>query len=125
MILRSRIGKLRGFGVFGGSRKRTPPIIENVGMGVCVTFVSGLRRSGKSALIQTMIDGVWKKKPHYLRLVKAGSDKVAPRPAPKKQKECGVASARWLEYNEERIFEILPEALSAIHKTDRYGSVVI
>jgi hypothetical protein len=36
-----------------------------------------------------------------------------------------VASARWLEYDSERIFETLPEALAAIHRKDRFGSVVI
>jgi hypothetical protein len=72
-----------------------------------------------------MIDRLWKIEPHYLRLVKAGSDKRPPKPSSKKPPRCGVASARWIEYDEEHIFEILPEALTAIHRRDRYGSVVI
>lgn len=95
-------------------------------MGLSVTFVSGPRRSGKSALIQKMIDAVWKKPPHYIRLAKFGSDKQPPKqPCSKPAQKCGVATARWLEYDEEHIFAILPEALSTIHKGDRYGSVVV
>lgn len=94
-------------------------------MGLCVTFVSGLRCSGKSALIQAMIDRLWKTEPHYIRLVKTGSGKHPPKTSSKRAPQCGVATASWLEYDPEHIFEILPEALTAIHKRDRYGSVVI
>lgn len=94
-------------------------------MGLSVTFVSGLRCSGKSAIIRAMIDRLWKIAPHYLRLVNVGSDKQRPDPATKPAGQCGVASARWLDYDEDHIFEILPEALAVIHKQDRYGSVVI
>lgn len=94
-------------------------------MGLCVTFVSGPRRSGKSAVIRMMIDHLWKNPPHYLRLAKIGSDKQPPSSAPGSAKECGVASARWIEYDDERVFEVLPEALGSIHKKDRYGSVII
>ncbi len=98
-------------------------------MGLSVTFVSGVRRSGKSAVIEAMIDRLWKTPPHYIRLVKAGSAKAAPsttakcvsKPLPKS----AVASARWIEFDEDRVFEILPEALAAIHRADRFGSVVI
>lgn len=94
-------------------------------MGLCVTFVSGLRRSGKSTLIRAMVDQLWKRPPHYLRLVKAGGDKTRPPAAAKPTNDCGVASARWLEYDDERIFELLSDALTALHKQDRFGSVVI
>lgn len=101
-------------------------------MGLAVTFVSGPRRSGKSAVIRLMIDRAWKRPPHYLRLVAKGSDKQPPRcgkstngGATLKPDNCGVASARWIEYENERIFETLPVALSEIHKKDRFGSVVI
>jgi hypothetical protein len=36
-----------------------------------------------------------------------------------------VASARWLEYAGEQAYEILPDALTAIHREDRFGSVVV
>ncbi len=94
-------------------------------MGLSVTFISGPRRSGKSALIQAMIHGLYKNEPHYIRLVKSGSDKHAAKPPAKPTEKCGVASARWMEYDDDQIFAILPEALSAIHKRDRYGSVVV
>lgn len=94
-------------------------------MGLSVTFVSGPRRSGKSAVIRGMIDRLWQAEPHYLRLVSAGSDKLPPKIPAKRIPPCGVASARWLEYDADRIFEILPEALTAIYRRDRYGSVVV
>ena len=94
-------------------------------MGLCVTFVSGVRRSGKSSVIEEMVSRVWKKPPHYLRLIKSGSDKTLKKGACKPNQTCDVASARVVEYSEQRIFEILPEALSEIHHKDRYGSVVI
>lgn len=94
-------------------------------MGLCVTFVSGLRRSGKSAVIRAMIDHLWKTGPHYIRLVKSGGDKLPPKPLAKPPQECGVASARWVEYDGEHTFEVLHEALAVVHKNDRYGSVVI
>ncbi len=96
-------------------------------MGLSVTFVSGLRRCGKSAVIRGMIDHIWKNPPHYVRLVKKGSDKQPPKLSAKapKEKDCGVATARWLEYDETRIYEILADALTTIHKKDRYGSVVL
>ncbi|MDO8631186.1 MAG: hypothetical protein Q7R41_11900, partial [Phycisphaerales bacterium] len=71
-----------------------------------------------------MVDRVAKTKPHYLRLVEAGSEKQPPKGA-KISTDCNIATARWLEYTPDRIFEILPEALAAIHKKDRYGCVVI
>ncbi len=94
-------------------------------MGLCVTFVSGPRRSGKSALIRTMIDRLWKHEPHYIRLVETGGDKHPPEAGPKPPPKVGIASARWLEYDKERIFEILPAALTAIYTQDRFGSVVV
>jgi len=94
-------------------------------MGLSVTFISGLRRAGKSAVIRLMVDRLWKRPPHYLRLVQRGSDKQQPKPMVKAPHECGVSTARWVDYDGERIFEVLPEALSEIHKKDRFGSVVI
>ncbi len=94
-------------------------------MGLNTTFVSGLRRSGKSAVIRTMIDRLWKKEPHYIRLAQSGGDKTPPKQTQKPPQNAGVASARWLDYDAEHVFEVLPAALAAIHRTDPYGSVVI
>ena len=94
-------------------------------MGLCVTFVSGSRCAGKSTLIQRMVDRLWKIEPHYMRLVQVGSDKKPPRPTAKRLTNCGVKSARWVEYDSDQIFEVLPEALTAIHRQDPCGSVVI
>ena len=94
-------------------------------MGLCVTFVSGLRRSGKSAVIRSMIDRLCKRQPHYIRLAKSGGDKKPPPTTPKPPDDCGLASARWLTYDDERAFDVLPGALAAIHREDRFGTVVI
>ena len=94
-------------------------------MGLRVTFVSGPRRSGKSCVIQAMLDRVWRVKPHYLRLTTPTDDKVHLKPTISDQFKKSVASAQWLPYHPERIFESLPEFLNGIHKADRYGSVVI
>ena len=94
-------------------------------MGLSVTFVSGPRRSGKSAVIQTMIGRLWTQPPHYIRLVKSGGDKHPPQRSAKPPSNCGVASARWLEYAAEQAYEVLPDALTAIHRQDRFGSVVV
>lgn len=94
-------------------------------MGLSVTFVSGPRCSGKSTLIHGMIHRLWKSKPHYVRLVGKMSGKRRPVTTEDPPAECGVASARWLDYDEEHIFEILPQTLAGIHRHDRYGSVII
>ena len=94
-------------------------------MALCVTFISGPRRSGKSAVIQMMIDELWAHAPHYIRLVRTGSNKRRPRTSPPNPPKCGVASARWLEYDNDRIFEVLPDALTTIHRQDRFGSVAV
>lgn len=94
-------------------------------MGLNTTFVSGVRRSGKSAVIRTMIDRLWKRKPHYIRLAQSGGDKTPPKQTQRRPQNAGVASARWLDYDAEHVFEILPAALAAIHRADPYGSVVI
>jgi len=94
-------------------------------MGLCVTFVSGPRHSGKSALVETMIDKLCKYKPHYIRLVKTGSKTQPGAFVDELESQNKSASARVLEYNPELIFEILPDALSAIHRRDRYGLVII
>ncbi len=97
-------------------------------MGLTVFFVSGPRRSGKSTVIQTMLDELYTRPPHYLRLAALSGDKRPPpaeRSTPGPPKKCGVGSARWLDYDQDLIFEVLPEALTRIHKRDRYGSVLI
>lgn len=90
-----------------------------------ITFVSGPRRSGKSAVIRAMIDHLWKRKPHYLRLVPVGSDKRQPQPTKQTANDCGVASARWLNYDPQHAVAVLQDTFTAIHKDDRYGAVVI
>jgi len=94
-------------------------------MGLNILFVSGLRRSGKSALIQAMVETLWKRPPHYIRLVDRASPKAAARRPGASPAKCPVASAQWLEYEPEQVFEILPTALSKIHHEDRFGAVII
>jgi len=94
-------------------------------MGLGVIFVSGPRRSGKSAVIRAMIDRLFRRDPHYIRLVRIGSDKRPPKQPVKIPPDLGVASAHWLQYDDDRIYEVLPEALTRIHRDDRFGAVVI
>lgn len=94
-------------------------------MGLSVVFVSGPRRAGKSSVIRAMLDCVWKIEPHYLRLVERGGDKAAPKMPPTPPPGCGVATARTVEYEPDRAFEVVPEVLSSIHREDRFGAVVI
>ena len=92
-------------------------------MGLSVTFVSGPRRSGKSAVIRTMIDRLWKQEPHYIRLAKTGGDKQPPKPRNKPPPNFGVATARWPEYEADHVFDVLPVSPAIIHRRDRFVSV--
>jgi len=94
-------------------------------MGLRTTFVSGPRRSGKSTIIQTMLNELYKAPPHYLRLAAIRGDKKPPPPPARPPADCRVRSARWLNYDQNLIFEVLPEALDRIHRQDRSGSVLI
>jgi hypothetical protein len=76
-------------------------------------------------VIRTMIDRLWKHEPHYIRLVETGGDKRPPKCGTRPPPKAGVASARWIEYDKERIFELLPAVLTEIHGKDRFGSVVM
>lgn len=95
-------------------------------MPLTVLLVSGPRRAGKSTVIQQIIAHGTKHPPHYLRLTSATGDKRPPmevRPAP--AGDCGVATAQWIEYEQDRVFEFLPAALQKIHRRDRRGIVII
>ena len=94
-------------------------------MGLSIIFVSGPRLSGKSVVIRMMIDRLFAKAPHYVRMVEVGGDKDPVTMPDTPPPGSGVASARCLLYDPERIFEILPEALSHIHRKDRFGTVII
>ena len=94
-------------------------------MGLCVTFVSGPEHTGKTAVIGALTGRLRKRKPHYLRLAKNGTGNHSGRQEGKPLPEFGLPSIRWVEYDEEHIFEILPEALANIHRQDRFGSVVV
>jgi hypothetical protein len=94
-------------------------------MGLSIVFVSGPRRSGKSVVIRMMIDRLFSTQPHYVRVVEMGGDKAPPKMPDTPPPGSGVASARCLLYEPEHIFEVLPEALSDIHGTDRFGTVII
>lgn len=94
-------------------------------MGLRVTFISGPRSSGKSRTIRTMLERLWKARPHYLRLTTTTAEKAHLAPTIPDEITAATASAQSLPCSVDRIFETLPELLSRIHKADRYGSVVI
>lgn len=94
-------------------------------MGLTVTLISGPRASGKSTVIRTMIKEVLDRPPHYVRLaVVDGGVRLPTRKALLREPR-GAADAQWLCYDRDRIFELLPETIGAIHKQDRYGRVLI
>ncbi len=93
-------------------------------MALIVLFVSGPRRCGKSALIEQIIRCCVSRRPHYLRLATVKGDKQ-PLDKPVSRADCGVASARWVRYDQGRAFEVLPHVLGQIHATDRRGLVII
>ena len=94
-------------------------------MPLTVIFVSGPRRCGKSTLIHLMVSSQKNVRPHYLRLVdERGTD--PPHLTVSSEAADGLfLSVRRLDYETEHIFEVLPEALVAIRKKERYGLVVI
>lgn len=94
-------------------------------MGLSVTLVSGPRRSGKSLVAALIIDEVVDHEAHYVRLSAANGSKRPPVGVAPPEKSCDVASAQWLCYEHDRVFEMLPEMLAAIHKRDRFGQVII
>ncbi len=90
-----------------------------------VMMVTGPRRSGKSTLIEAMIEEVCPEEPHYIRLATSDGSKRAPRGPLPPRKKCGVSTATWVDYDPSRIFETLPAALSAVHRRDHRACVII
>ncbi len=72
-----------------------------------------------------MIDRLCNVEPHYIRLVSDIGDKEPPKCTAKPPDNCGLASARWLEYDAEHVFDVLPAALAVIHRRDSRAIVVI
>ncbi len=91
-----------------------------------VLFVSGPRQGGKSTIIQNIIRNCEAKKPHYLRMTSdAGNKRKPAATCPPPRDNCGVASAQWLQYDEDRVFEILPDVLCRLHAVERSALVII
>ena len=93
-------------------------------MGFKVALVSGPRRAGKTTVICLIIGELCPQKPHYVRLAAVDGSKRAPQ-CSSPHTDCGVASASWLNYRRDRVFEVLPEALARVHKRDRNGCVIL
>lgn len=94
-------------------------------MALSVLFVSGPRRAGKSTVVQRFITNCGPRRPHYLRLTSTAGDKRQPCRPSRPDEDCGVRSARWIEYDDDRAFELIPSVLGEIHAVDRKGLVVI
>ena len=76
-------------------------------------------------VVDLLIDKVFAKRPHYVRLSAVDGGKRPPLGMVPPTEQCGVASAQWLCYERDRVFEMLPGLLAAIHQRDRSGHVVI
>ncbi len=95
-------------------------------MALTVLFVSGPRRSGKSAVIQQFCGAAGAPSaPHYIRITNVKGDKRQPLDARAPAKDCGVATAQWVNYDEDHVFEFLPVALRRIYHQDRHAVVII
>lgn len=95
-------------------------------MALTVLFVSGPRRSGKSAVIQQFCSAAGAPSaPHYIRITNVMGDKRQPTDAKPPTDDCGVASAQWVNYDEDRVFEFLPAALRRIYHQNRSAVVII
>ncbi|MCP4590427.1 MAG: hypothetical protein GY842_06775 [bacterium] len=94
-------------------------------MSLSVTLLSGPRRSGKSKVADLLVEEVFDRRPHYVRLSAVNGGKRPPVEVTPPAHSCGVATAQWFCYESERIFELLPTLLAAIHKRDRTGQVII
>lgn len=94
-------------------------------MALTVVFVSGPRRSGKSTVIQQIISDCSVQTPHYLRIALKTGDKRQPVAMKPPEKDCGVASAQWIGYDEDRAYEFLPTVLDGIHRRDRHAMVIL
>lgn len=76
-----------------------------------VSLINGPAGSGKSIVLSTLIEKMGKNEPHYLRVTRAGSRNRPPYRLIPNNGGSGWASARWLNYTNERIFEMLPETI--------------
>lgn len=115
------------------SHARTGRLRGTAGMALNVVMVTGPRRSGKSTLISALIDEVCTHQPHYVRLAATDGSKRPPRLAKSAEgtppngsaQKCGVATATWVSYDPNRVFETLPTALAAVQRRDHRGCVFI
>ncbi len=90
-----------------------------------VTIVTGPRRSGKTEIIRTIIDEVCKHEPHYIRLAALDGTKRPPKEPPRKAQDCHVATATWINYDPNRVFEAVPRVLTAVHRKDADACVIM
>ena len=94
-------------------------------MGFRVSMVTGPRHCGKSSVVSCIVSEIFADQPHYIRLAsRDGSKKPRPDSAAPRA-DCGVASATWLDYDGDRVYEQLPASLDAIAARDRTAHVVI
>lgn len=94
-------------------------------MGLTVTLIAGPRGSGKTTVVRTMIAEVLERPPFYVRLALSEAGVRLPTRSAKLDDLPGVMDAQWICYDRERIFELLPEAMAAIYRRERYGRVII
>lgn len=90
-----------------------------------IVFISGPAGAGKSTLVRLIAGEVCDQPPHYVRLV-AVDCPGGPRPTLLGDlKTARLESWRRVNYDAERIFEFLPEALQEIASTGRSRTVLL
>jgi hypothetical protein len=90
-----------------------------------VILVSGPRCGGKSTLVRLIASKVCSRPPHYLRLVSLEREDSPRLTLLGDLKSAGLASWKRLNYDAEHVFEILPDCLNEIGRTDAPGTVLI
>lgn len=94
---------------------RLPGAYEEENSTMKVSLINGPAGGGKSTVLCTLLENMTKIEPHYLRVTRAGSRNRPPLRLISANGGTGLSSARWLNYTNERIFELLPETIG---KTD-------
>lgn len=94
-------------------------------MGLRVSIVTGPRQSGKSSVVSCIVSEIFADQPHYIRLAARDGTKKAPPPSRPKHSDCGVATATWLEYDSDHVYEQVHQSLASIESRNGGAHVIV
>jgi len=93
-------------------------------MPIQVVFVTGPPVSGKSLVAEIIARDAARRPPHYIRLIRTHGQRSPVRLA-QAPEVSGVASSQRVSYTCERVFEVLPEALTRARCGHRYATILV